>query len=102
MPRRPTADPPELSFGQRLRKLRDGLGLSLREVERRSGINSGYLSQLERDEIARPSPAILQKLAETYDEPVTALMRWVGYVQDSAGGLSHNQVRALKYLGEDP
>src|ERR1700733_409719 len=68
--------PPML--GERLRAIRTERGLSLREVERRSGVNSGYLSQLERNEIANPTPSVLQKVARAYDEPFTVLMRWAG------------------------
>jgi transcriptional regulator with XRE-family HTH domain len=89
-------------LGDRLRELRNQAGLSLRDVERMHGINSGYLSQLERNEIARPTPAVLQKVAAAYDEPVGVLMRWAGYVDDESSQLTTNQRRALKYLGEDP
>lgn len=90
-----------MTLGARLRKLRSDQGMSLRQVERVSGINNGYLSQLERDEIAKPSPSVLQKLAAVYDESMGTLMRWAGYIEDTEG-LSPNQQRALKYLGEDP
>lgn len=89
----------ERTLGGRLRELRGATGLSLREAAAKAEINPGYLSQLERDEIQSPSPAILQKLAEAYDEPLLALMQWAGYVEDVE--LSANQARALKYIGQD-
>jgi transcriptional regulator with XRE-family HTH domain/Zn-dependent peptidase ImmA (M78 family) len=88
----------EAGLGQRLRTKRTALGLSLREVERRSGVNSGYLSQLERNEITSPGPSLLLKIADVYDEPISVLMRWAGYVED---GLSPNAQRALSMLGND-
>lgn len=92
----------ELPFGARLRQLRNDQGRSLRDVEREHGINSGYLSQIERNENTKPSPTVLFKLAEAYDVPSSVLMRWAGYVKDGQPELKPNQVRALKYLGDDP
>ena len=91
----------ERTLGARLRELREKRGLSLRKVARDSGINSGYLSQLERDEIAQPTPIVLQKVAAAYGEPFGALMRWAGYIEDDPAGVSPNAKRALSYLGDD-
>jgi transcriptional regulator with XRE-family HTH domain/Zn-dependent peptidase ImmA (M78 family) len=93
--------PGEPSLGDQLRRSRTDRGLSLREVERRSGINTGYLSQLERNEIANPSPSVLQKVADAYEEPFGVLMRWAGYVEDDPRAVSPNARRALKVLGDD-
>jgi len=90
-----------LSLGDRLRASRTDRNLSLREVERRSGINSGYLSQLERNEIANPTPSVLQKVAKAYEEPFPVLMRWAGYVEDDASATSPNVRRALDIIGDD-
>jgi transcriptional regulator with XRE-family HTH domain len=86
--------------GKRLRDLRLGKGLGLRQAASRAGINHGYLSQLERDEITSPSPTVLQKIAAAYDEPFLMLMEWAGYVEGDPEGLSPNQARALKIVGE--
>ena len=86
-------------LGARLREVRTRKGLGLREVAACAKVNHGYLSQLERGEVAQPAPSILQKLAHGYDEPFVVLMRWVGYIED--GPLSPNQARALNYMGED-
>lgn len=88
------------TLGMRLRELREGHELSLRGAAAKADINAGYLSQLERDEIDQPSPAILQKLAEAYGEPLIVLMRWAGYIEEAPDGLSANQARALKYMGD--
>ena len=86
-------------LGARLRELRARKGLGLREVAARAKVNHGYLSQLERGEVAQPAPSMLQKLARGYDEPFIVLMRWAGYIED--GPISANQARALSYMGED-
>ena len=85
----------------RLRETREGGGLSLREIGRRTGVNSGYLSQLERGLVSKPSPGVLQKLADAYAIPLHGLMCWAGYLGEG-DGLSPNQARALSYLGDDP
>jgi transcriptional regulator with XRE-family HTH domain len=96
-----TTMPPrtDRSLGDRLRALREKQGWSLREVATRAGVNHGYLSQLERNEVAEPAPSMLHKLAEGYGEPFAVLMQWAGYIEE---GLSPNQSRALSYLGRDP
>ena len=86
------------ALGQQLRARRSEQNLSLRAVERASGVNSGYLSQLERGEIAKPTPSVLQKVANAYDVPFQIVMRWAGYVED---GLSPTAQRALSVLGDD-
>jgi len=93
-------DMTEQTLGGELRKLRDRWHLSLRAAAARADVNAGYLSQLERDEIDQPSPAILQKLAEAYQEPLVVLMRRAGYIEDAPEGLSPNQERALRYMGD--
>jgi transcriptional regulator with XRE-family HTH domain len=87
------------TLGARLRELRTKKGLGLREAATLAGINHGYLSQLERDEVAQPAPSVLQKLAAAYDEPFVLLMRWAGYLEEDPDGLSANQARALKIMG---
>jgi Zn-dependent peptidase ImmA (M78 family)/transcriptional regulator with XRE-family HTH domain len=88
-------------LGDRLRESRNSRGLSLRAVERESGINSGYLSQLERNEIANPTPSVLQRVAKAYGEPFAVLMQWAGYVEEDPKGVSPNAKRALDTLGTD-
>jgi transcriptional regulator with XRE-family HTH domain len=86
-------------LGEKLRRVRADKGLGLREVAAHAGVNHGYLSQLERGEIAQPAPQILHKLAGGYDEPFPVLMRWAGYIEEDPGQLPRNQARALKYMG---
>ena len=90
-----------MALGDELRRRREEMGLSLREIERRSGLNSGYLSQLERNEIANPKPAILQRLAPAYEAPFTVIMQWAGYVESDSAGISPNAQRALSVIGDD-
>lgn len=91
----------EPALGSKLRTLREREGWSLREVATKAGVNHGYLSQLERGDVAAPTPAMLHKLAEGYGQPFIVLMRWAGYLEGEPG-LTTNQARALSYLGGNP
>jgi transcriptional regulator with XRE-family HTH domain len=76
----PTPHSHEQSLGQFLRSHRQARRLTLREVEEASGVSNPYLSQLENDKIAEPSPPILHKLAPAYGVPYETLMEKAGYL----------------------
>lgn len=92
-------DPENRELGSNLRELREKRGLSLRELERRSSINNAYLSQLERGEVAQPTPSMLGRLAEAYDVPFDTLMGWAGY-SVSPKALTRPQAKALNYFAD--
>lgn len=77
----------EESLGTILRKCRtkpckhcgSAKGLSLREVQDKTGISNAYLSQLESGKIKTPSPKILEGLADFYGVSYWKLMKAVGY-----------------------
>lgn len=77
-------DEPEvkLTLGQYLASIRNDRGLSLREVEKATDkvVSNAYLSQIETDQIKRPSPNILHALAELYAIPYENLMERAGFV----------------------
>jgi transcriptional regulator with XRE-family HTH domain len=89
------------ALGQRLRDLRQANKRTLRDIEADSGLNSGYLSQLEQGKVSQPTPAVLQKVAVGYGVPFPVVMTWAGYIEGDAD-LSPNQARALSYLGDNP
>lgn len=66
-------------LGGFLQATREEKSLSLREVERRTGISNAYLSQLEGGKVRQPSPVILHKLAKVYETSYPELLRLVGY-----------------------
>ena len=70
----------ESSLGEELRRIRDLLGLSLRQVEKITGISNAYLSQLETGKIEKPAPSYLYKLSEAYNVPYELLMEKAGYI----------------------
>ena len=65
----------EISLGQRLRELRDKADLSLRELAKKVGISSPFLSDIE---LGRrfPSEEILAKLAAALNVPVEDLKQY--------------------------
>jgi transcriptional regulator with XRE-family HTH domain len=89
-------------LGDHLREVRESHDWSLRDVAARAKINHGYLSQLERGEIAEPGPSMLHKVARGYDVPFSAVMEWSGYIDSAGKELTPNQAMALSYLGENP
>ena|SRR6476620_9093981 len=78
----------EVKLGEELARLRQvkGRNLSLREVERQTGISNEYLSQLERGIATKPAPELLQKLAKFYDVPYESLLVAAGYLKDKPSG----------------
>jgi transcriptional regulator with XRE-family HTH domain len=71
--------PARTTLGATLKQARMDAGLSLRDVERRTGVRSGHLSQIETDTIARPELAILWELAATYGVDFGRLSALAGY-----------------------
>jgi len=70
------------ALGAYLKKEREGLRMTSREVEEATGkaVSNSYLSQLENGKISRPSPNILHSLATVYDVPYENLMERAGYI----------------------
>jgi transcriptional regulator with XRE-family HTH domain len=68
-------------LGELLRQLRNGKGVSLRTVEKETGVSNAYLSQLESGKAEQPSPHILHKLAGYYGVHYSRLMEAAGYLK---------------------
>ena len=56
----------EESFGEYIKRMRLDRGMSLRDVEVKTGISNAYLSQVERGKRNIPSTKVLFKLAQAY------------------------------------
>jgi transcriptional regulator with XRE-family HTH domain len=67
-----TALPPELELGARIRSLRQGRRLTLRDVAERAGVTESFLSQVERD-VTSPSIATVQRIARALDLSIAQL-----------------------------
>ena len=69
-------------FGSRVRALRDGMDLSLRDLAQRSGVSAPMLSQVERGETS-PTLAVAERIAAGMDLTLSQLLRL-----DDADGVS--------------
>lgn len=87
-----------LTLQEVLTAARKAKGVSLRQVERATGVSNAYISQMETGAVAEPSPKKLQALAQYYDVSYGALMNACGYGIPSAGQASHGE--APTFLGE--
>ena len=70
---------PAATLGSTLKRARTRAALSLRDVERRTGIKSGHLSQIETGVIAKPDMAILWELALLYELRFPELLQLAGH-----------------------
>lgn len=59
--------------GERIKKLREAQGLSLRALAKEADVSVGYLSKLEQD-VSSPTVAMLEKLAEALKVEVSELL----------------------------
>jgi len=75
--------------GQVLRRAREHYGLAVREVGRRLGRSSAYLSQIERGLIRQPDPAVLLELAQLYKLDFMTLAKWAGWTGEPEGLPGH-------------
>ncbi len=88
-------------IGALLRRLRGEL--SLRDITRRTGISSSYLSQLEKGD-RRPGRNVLRRLAETYNVDLRHMLKRAGYgVKPDPNSNEVQEVeRAYRYVLADP
>ncbi len=83
-------------LAEELKTIRTIRKLSLRVVEKETGISNAYLSQLERGEAENPSPDKLQKLARYYGVPYETLMKAAGYLRPASGKESRPDLSRLQ------
>src|SRR3954451_1686646 len=63
-----------VEVGHRIRALREGMGLSLRDLAERSGVSAPMLSQVERGETS-PTLAVAQRIASGLELSLSQLLR---------------------------
>jgi HTH-type transcriptional regulator, competence development regulator len=84
-----------------LSERRRKLGLSLRDVEEKTGIKNAHLSQIETGAIERPAPNLLYELAVAYQLDFKTLMRHAGHTKRTSanrGAMLNAAFRALDEL----
>jgi transcriptional regulator with XRE-family HTH domain len=88
------------SLGQYLASIRKDRGLTLRDVEEKTNkqVSNAYLSQIETAKIEKPSPNILNALAELYEISFEGLMELAGYMMaTSSRGANERHGRAATF-----
>ena len=80
-------------FGTRIKALRDGRNLSLRDLAERCGVSAQMLSQVERGETS-PTLAVAERIAAGMDLTLSQLLRL-----DDADGVSVVRARERRHGG---
>ena len=94
----------ESNFGHFLKSLRDRQRMSLRDVEKESGVSNAYIAQLEKGDRPAPSPDILTKLARAYNVTVRELLLRAGYLDEPEVTATEEEriEAAFQYVLADP
>ncbi len=94
----------ESNFGHFLKSLRDRQRMSLRDVEKESGVSNAYIAQLEKGDRPAPSPDILKKLARAYNVTVRELLLRAGYLDEPEVTATEEEriEAAFQYVLTDP
>ncbi|SDM18295.1 transcriptional repressor LexA [Bacillus sp. OK048] len=87
-----------IKFGEYLRELRKERGLSIRQLEKKTGVSNAYLSQIENGKKGLPSPDILKKISEPLKVGYEELMEKAGYI---SGDLHRETVQAIDRANSD-
>ena len=82
-----------------LKDARVHMGLTLRQVEKESGISNAYLSQLENDKIKKPSASVLYKLASLYKMDIKLLLNASGVIQ-SDNSIKSEWAKRIAFLAD--
>jgi transcriptional regulator with XRE-family HTH domain len=85
----------DIQLGPRIRSLRQGRGITLRELAERAGVTESFLSQVER-EVTSPSIATVQRIARGLDLAIAEL-----FVEDAPLGrlVRRSERRRIAYPG---
>ncbi len=87
------------TLGKFLQAARDSKKLSLRAVEKATGVSNAYLSQVESGKIKQPSPTILHKLSELYEISYADVLGLAGHPVPNEDAFTDSATRTLDLLG---
>lgn len=69
-----------MTLGESLRKYRNEMGLSMRDLEEKSGVGLQTICKIENDQISTvPRPSTLRKLASALNIPVKKLAQHIDW-----------------------
>jgi len=81
-------------IGAKIRSIRKSRNLTIVQLAKQINVTSGYISQIERDRIS-PSLAVLKRLAEALDVPLSAL--FLEDVSQSVITIQQNERTRVKF-----
>jgi len=87
------------TLGEYLQAAREAKKLSLRAVEKATGVSNAYISQVESGKIKQPSPTILYKLSELYQIAYNDVLVLAGHPVPSDDNSELNPSRTLGRFG---
>ena len=68
-----------MNLGDKIRELREGIGLTQGQLADNAGVSQGYLSQLENGDVRNPSAAVLLRMAQAIHVDPEDLFEAAGY-----------------------
>jgi transcriptional regulator with XRE-family HTH domain len=71
-----------VSFGEELKKLREGRGYTVNQLAMYSGVSSASISRYETGDRGTPKPPTIKKLAKGLKMDYKELMKIAGHVED--------------------
>ena len=86
-------------LGAFLQAAREQKGLTLRAVEKATGVSNPYLSQIESGRIRQPSPVVLHKLSNLYEVQYVDVLVLAGYPVPSRSSASSDLSGVAARLG---
>ena len=96
-----------LGLGQKIRGLREEIGMSQAQLAAHAELSQGYLSQIENGEVHNPSASVLFRLAQALHVDPRSLLEAAGY-QDVLGVATGGEYEApvdpdlLRFLARLP
>ena len=90
------------TLGEVLKQARLDRGLSLRDVERETGIKNAHVSQLENGTIMKPEMALIWELAALYGLDYTNLLVLAGHGsgEETSGRQRRRMSVAMRAMGD--
>lgn len=90
------------AFGEWLKKHRKRCGMTLRDVEEKTGISNSYLSQIEGGSRNVPQIRILKELARVYTLSLSELLFRAGHDDDFNHDEHEKIERLFEFVIRDP
>ena len=85
-----------MSFGDYIRSVRKEKNMTMRELERRSGISQAYISQIENGKRETPKPITIEKFAKGLGITYRELMLEAGYIEEMPTHKLANRLKELR------